>query len=145
MLYNEQILTIERQINAIVPEHDPVALHLLRSIPGIGKTLALVILCEIHDINRFPKAGNFISYTRLVKCAHESAGKRVKGRNLKIGNVHLKWAFSEATCLFLRGNKLAKHYHQKLLSRYGKAKALSIIAGKLGRTVYTILREKNTL
>ena len=78
---HEQILTIERQINANVPEHDPVALHLLRSIPGIGKTLALVILYEIHDINRFPKVGNFISYARLVKCPHESAGKRVKGKN----------------------------------------------------------------
>lgn len=41
---HEQILAIERQINAQVPEHDPVAVHLLRSIPGIGKTLALVIL-----------------------------------------------------------------------------------------------------
>ncbi len=41
---HEQILTIERQITTLVPEHDPVAVHLLRSIPGIGKTLALVIV-----------------------------------------------------------------------------------------------------
>jgi transposase len=47
---HEQILAIERQINAQVPEHDPVAVHLLRNIPGIGKILALVIFYEIHDI-----------------------------------------------------------------------------------------------
>ncbi|MBW8003164.1 MAG: 3'-5' exoribonuclease [Planctomycetes bacterium] len=35
---------LHEQINAQVPEHDPVAVHLLRSIPGIGKILALVIL-----------------------------------------------------------------------------------------------------
>jgi transposase len=107
-----------------------VAVHLLRTIPGVGKILALVILYEIHDINRFPKVGTFISYARMVKCAHESAGKRKTGKNSKIGNVHLKWAFSEAACLFLtlRGNERAKLYHQKLVSRYGKAKALSIIA-----------------
>jgi transposase len=139
---HEQILTIERQISAQVPGHDPVAVHLLRTIPGVGKTLALVILYEIHDISRFPKVGNFISYARLVKCAHESAGKRVKGKNSKIGNVHLKWAFSEAACLFLRGNPPAKRYHQRLVSRYGNAKALSIIAQKLGRTVYTILKRR---
>jgi transposase len=139
---HEQILAIERQINAIVPEHDPVAVHLLRSIPGVGKTLALVILYEIHDISRFPRIGNFISYARLVKCAHESAGKRVTGRNSKIGNVHLKWAFSEAACLFLRGNPRAQRYHQRLVSRYGNAKALSIIAQKLGRTVYTMLKRR---
>ena len=139
---HEQILTIERRINATVPDHDPVAVHLLRSIPGVGKTLALVILYEIHDVNRFPEVGNFISYARLVKCPHESAGKRVKGKNTKIGNVHLKWAFSEAACLFLRGNKRAQLYHMRLVSRYGKAKALSIIAQKLGRTVYSMLKRR---
>jgi len=30
--------------------------------------------------------------------------------------------------------------HQKLVSRYGKAKALSLIAQKLGRTVYYMLK-----
>ena len=28
--------------------------------------------------------------SRLVECAHESAGKRTNGRNYKIGSVHLK-------------------------------------------------------
>ena len=139
---HEQILAIERQINALVREHDPVALHLLRSIPGVGKTLALIILYEIHDITRFPSVGQFISYARLVKCPHESAGKRTQGKGAKIGNVHLKWAFSEAACLFLRGNPRAQLYHQRLLSRYGKAKALSIIAQKLGRTVYSMLKKR---
>jgi transposase len=139
---HEQILTIERQINAQVPEHDPVAVHLLRSIPSVGKTLALVILYEIHDISRFPTVGNFISYARLVKCTHESAGKRKTGTNNKIGNVHLKWAFSEAACLFLRHNERGQLYHQRLVNRYGKAKALSILAQKLGRSVYTMLKRR---
>jgi transposase len=140
---HKQILAVERQINAQVPEHDPVAVHLLRSIPGVGKILALVIFYEIHDINRFAKVGNFISYSRLVKCAHESAGKRRTGKNSKIGNVHLKWAFSEAACLFLRRNERAKLYHRKLVSKYGNAKALSIIAQKLGRCVYSMLKRRS--
>jgi transposase len=139
---HEQILTIERQINALTPEHDPLAVHLLRSILGIGKALALVIFYEIHDISRFAEVGNFISCARLVKCPHESAGKRVKGKNTKIGNVHLKWAFSEAACLFLRGNIRAQLYHKRLVGRYGKAKALSIIAQKLGRAVYSMLKRR---
>jgi hypothetical protein len=59
---HEQIFAIERQINSQVPDHDPVAIHLLRTIPGVGKILALVIFYEIQDINRFPRVGNFISY-----------------------------------------------------------------------------------
>ena len=76
--------------------HDPVLLGLLRTVPGIGKILALVMIYEIHDIRRFPRVGDFISYCRLVKPARESAGKNQGSKNSKIGNVHLKWAFSEA-------------------------------------------------
>ena len=57
-------------------DHDPNTLHLLRTIPGIGKVLSLVILYETHDIRRFPTVQQFASYARLVKCARESAGKR---------------------------------------------------------------------
>jgi transposase len=80
-----------------------------------------------------------------VKCAHESAGKRKTGKNSKIGNVHLKWAFSEAASCRTRHvcrNERAKFYHKRLVSKYGNAKALSIIAHKLGRTVYTMLKRR---
>jgi hypothetical protein len=38
--------------------------------------------------------------------------KTKTGPNNKIGNVHLKWAFSEAACLFLRKNLPAKLHHR---------------------------------
>jgi len=126
--YDKLITNIELEILRKARQHNPISLHLLRTIPGIGQVLALVILYEVHDIHRFPKVGNFISYCRLVKCQRESAGKKSASRNNKIGNVHLKWAFSEAACLFLRDNEPAKKYHERLVSKYGKAKALSIIA-----------------
>jgi hypothetical protein len=66
----------------------------------------------------------------------------MKGGHNKIGNSHLKWAFSEAAVLFLRSNEPGKIMHQKLSNRYGKAKALSILAQKLGRTVYFMLKRK---
>jgi transposase len=88
------------------------ASQLLRTIPGVGKTLGLTILYEIGDVGRFLSVGKFISYARLVKCSHESAGKRSKGPNNKIGNTHLTWAFSEAACLFLRECEQAKAWHQ---------------------------------
>ena len=77
-------------------------------IEGIGKILALTILYEIHDISRFPRVQDFVSYCRLVKCPRESGGKKFGAKNSKVGNVHLKWAFSEAACQFLRGNEQAQ-------------------------------------
>ena len=104
--------------------------------------MGLVILYEIHSIDRFPRVQDFVSYCRLVKCAKESAGKIMGSSGKKIGNAHLKWAFSEAAVLFLRRNPDAVKYRAKLERKHGKAKSLTIIAHKLARAVYHILKRK---
>ena len=114
----------------------------LQSIPGIGQTLALVILYEIHDIKRFPRVQDFVSYSRLVKCAKESAGKRYGHSGAKIGNAHLKWAFSEAAVIMLRECRDVNTYKLRLQKKHGKAKALSILAHKIGRAVYYMLKRR---
>jgi len=85
---------------------------------------------------------DFASYSRLVKCKHESAGKTYGTGGGKIGNVHLKWAFSEAAVLFLRKNPEAQEWLEKKANQYNKAKALTILAHKLGRAVYFMLKRK---
>ncbi len=55
----------------------------------------MTMLYEIHDIRRFPTVGEFLSYSRLVKGTNSSAGKQYKPTGAKMGNPHLKWAFSE--------------------------------------------------
>ena len=97
--YDSQTADLERHLLKNAKVDDPVTFHLLRTVPGIGPILGLILLYEIDNIGRFPEAGNFLSYSRLVRCSHESAGK-IKGTGgKKIGNGHLKWAFSEAACL----------------------------------------------
>lgn len=134
-LLNDMELTVLRSAR----EHDAQSLHLLRSIPGIGKILSLVILYEIHDIGRFPTVQDFSSYARLVKCPKESAGKLHGTQGNKIGNPHLKWAFSEAAVLFLRQNPRGQKYLCRMEQKYGKAKALSVLAHKMGRCAYFML------
>ena len=104
----------------------------------------MTILYEIHDIDRFERVQNFASYSRLVKCEKSSSGKRLGTGGNKIGNVHLKWAFSEAAVLFLRANPPAQRYIEKLRRKHGKAKSLSILAHKLGRAVYFMLKRQKS-
>jgi len=42
-----------------------------------------------------------------------------------MGNVHLKWAFSEAAVLFLRNNPEGQKVVARLERKHGKAKVLS--------------------
>ena len=137
-----QINHVEKTLRKQVAWHKPREFELLKTIHGIGPTLAMTILYEIHDISRFPRVQDFASYARLVICAHESAGKRSGSGGRKIGNAHLKWAFGEAATLYLRNNPKGQAYRNKLARKHGKAKSLSILAHKLGRTVYHMLKRQ---
>lgn len=114
----------------------------LQTIPGVGPILALVLLYEIQDIGRFPAVGNLLSYSRLVRPDRESAGKKQGFGPKTIGNAHLRWAFGEAACLFLRQSARAKKWHERKVKLHGKAKALAILAAKLGRAVFALWRKR---
>jgi transposase len=138
-----QILAkLEWHIEKTARRHDYHTLFLLRSIPGVGQILALVILYEIHDIKRFPSVQDFSSYARLIRPVKESDGKWAGHSNGKIGNHHLKWAIKEASILMLRDCSQAKDYVARLERKYNKGKALGIFAHKLGRAVYFMLKNK---
>jgi transposase len=81
----------------------------------------------------------FASYARLGKCVHQSAGKKLGTGGAKMGNVHLKWAFSEAAVLFLRHTKDGKKILAGIEKKHGKGKALSILAHTIGRAVFYML------
>ncbi len=142
--YAKELSKIEWYIEQQAKQHNPVHLKLLKSIHGIGRILALTIIYEIGNIHRFESVQKFASYSRLVKCKAESAGKSYGTQGNKIGNAHLKWAFSEAAALYLRGNKDAQNYLLKLQKRMSKAKALSALAHKIGRCVYFMLVNETT-
>ena len=93
-------------------------------------------------ISRFPTVQDFASYCRLVKPKKESAGKVYGSSGNKIGNAHLKWAFSEAAVGFLRNNSPGQAYLARLENKHGKAKALTALAHKLARAVYHMLQRK---
>ena len=138
--YDILLNDVELYLTRHAKEHDPNNLYLLHTIPGVGKILALVLLYEIHDINRFERVQNFTSYSRLIKPQKKSAGKVTGSGNRKIGNAYLKWAFSEATLLLIREKQEIKDLHLKLKNKHGKARALAIISHKIGRAVYYMLK-----
>jgi transposase len=140
--YDQLLNDVELSIVKAAKHHDAHTLYLLQTVPGIGKILSLVLLYEIHDIDRFPRVQDFGSYCRLVKCAKESAGKRLGTSGKKIGNAPLKWAFSEAAALFLRNNPAGQHYVARLEKKHGQGQALTILAHKLARAVYDMLKRQ---
>jgi transposase len=137
--YDQLLGEVELYLTRSANTDDVQTFARLPSVPGLGQILALVLLYEIQDISRFPRVQDFVSSCRVVKCAKESPGKRLGTSGKKIGTVHLGWAFAEAAGLFLRQSKPGKAYFATLEHNHGKAKALTVLAPKLGRAVYSML------
>jgi hypothetical protein len=87
---------------------------------------------------------DLVSDCHVVKCDHESGGKRYGTSGHSIGHVHLKWAFSEAAALFLVDNPQGQKYSRRLEKKHGPGKALTVLAHKLARAVYVLLKRHTT-
>jgi len=140
---DEQIRTLELHLVRHAKIHDPQAFARLQTIPGVGKVLALVLLYELHDVRRFESVRHFTSYCRLVRPQHESNGRVTSAaKRKKIGNAPLRWALGEAACLLLREVPEAKKLVRRLEKKHGKPKALAILAARIARAVYWMLRRQ---
>ena len=81
--------------------------------------------------------------TRASSSASEARPGRASATGgHKIGNAYLKWAFSEAAVLFIAKSEQGRTVLKRLERKYGKPKALSVLAHKLGRAVYYMLARR---
>ena len=110
-------------------------------MPGIGQTLATVILLETGPIDRFADVGNFASYARCVDSVHTSSRKKKDEGNVKNGNKYLAWAFIEAANFARRFCPEAKRFHERKKARTNNIVATKALAHKLVRACYHILKE----
>jgi transposase len=140
--YDQLLKQLESNLLRQAKRQDPQACNLLRTIPGIGKILSLVLLYEIHTVDRFASVGDLLSYARLVTPKHTSDGKVTGHSGAKIGNPHLKWAFSEAVPMMLRHCEDAQQFLARKEKKHGKARAMTTLARKIARTVYQMLKRK---
>lgn len=135
----EQIAVLEKRLQECVrprAEYD-----LLTSVPGIGATLATVIMLETGSIDRFAEVGHFASYARCVDSVRTS-NRRKKGEgNVKNGNKYLAWAFVEAANFARRYCAEANRFHARKKAKTNTVVATKALAHKLARASYHILKE----
>ena len=58
-----------------------------------------------------------------------------KKKDDKIGNPHLKWAFSEAALMMLRYREDAQQFLARKTKKHGKPRAMTMLARKISRWV----------
>jgi transposase len=114
----------------------------LTTVWGIGKILALTIMYEVGEIERFARVGNFASYCRCVKSDWLTNGKRKGSGNSRNGNPYLSWAFSEAAHFAVMHQDRAKKYVQRKRAKTNGIVAVRALAHKLARASYYVMKDQ---
>src|SRR4029078_416640 len=65
----------------------------LQTLPGIGPSLAMIILAEARDLRRFGCVGQFLKYCGFDLCTEQSGQFRGTTHLSKRGNARLRYAF----------------------------------------------------
>ena len=112
----------------------------LKTIPGIGEVLAIVIMLETGDIARFAQVGNYASYARCVSSIRISNGRKKGEGNTRNGNAYLVWAFVEAANFARRYSEEAKRFFDRKKARTNSIVATKALAHKLARASYHVLK-----
>mgnify|MGYP001077083530 FL=1 len=114
----------------------------LLTTPGIGNILGLTIMLEVGNIGRFPKAGNYSSYSRCVESKKTSNGKKKGENNKKNGNRYLAWAYVEAANHAIRYCPKAQKFFQRKMAKSERVLATKALANKLTKATYYIMRDQ---
>lgn len=137
---SKQIAEIESEVLAKIELHP--AYKMLLTIPGIGKILAMTIMTEVGDIDRFEKVGNYSSYCRCVSARTISNGKRKKDNNRKNGNRYLAWAYVEAANFNKRYCQKAREFVNRKTAETNYSLAIKALSNKLSKASYFIIRDQ---
>ena len=135
---DEQVQVAEKKVLSLAKLKD--VYKKLLTVDGIGKILALTIMLETGNINRFSKVGNYASYCRCVGSKKISNGKKKGENNRKNGNRYLSWAFIEAAHFAIRYNPTIKKYYQRKKSKTNQIIAIKTVSHKLARACFYILK-----
>ena len=136
----DQVTALEQAIKARVSLR-PTFRHLL-TVAGIGQTLALTIMLEAGEMQRFPTVGQWASYCRCVNSTKLSKGKRKGQGKTKNGNTYVAWACIEAAKFAVRYDPSIQRLYQRKKAKTHGVVAIKAVAHQVARACYDVRRDQ---
>lgn len=119
-------------------------LKLLESIPGIGQTIAAVLVAEIGDIENFKSAKALVAYAGIdPKVKQSGKGLKHNTRLTKRGSPYLRQALFQAAAVARQHDPELKAYYEKKRSEGKRYKEATVATSrKLLYRVYAVLKRQ---
>lgn len=133
-----EIDTLDKQIKLVVDELNTP----LITIPGIGYTIAAIILAEIGDINNFSSPAKLLAFAGMEPSTYQSGKYNAsKTPMVKRGSTYLRWAIMQAARLVsMRDSTFATYMAKKRSEGKHFNVAQSHVGKKLIRVIYSLLK-----
>lgn len=120
----------------------------LKTLPGFGDILAIVVDCEVGSVSRFAQGDNLSSYSGVVPKEQSSGGRTRYGHMLSESNHYLKWAFIEAANVVCSRrhapswrNKHVVKLYERISLKKGHNKAIGAVARHLAEAAFWVLKK----
>lgn len=139
---DEQIQTLEKQLDQLATTEYPSLYANLRSIPGVGTKTALCLLVLTRGFSRFESAKQLVSFVGLAPRIFESGSSvKAKAHICKLGNSRIRQLLYMASMQAKKANPACSALYDRLVGS-GKPKlvALIAVAHKLVRQCFAIAR-----
>jgi transposase len=120
--------------------------HRLKTIPGIGPIISLIILAESGDLRRFPHHRQYLAFCGFNLGATQSGQFQGRGKMSKRGNARLRYAYWLAAVVAIRQRENSFRYkYERYIAKDPanadlKRKAYSAIAAKMARVAHSLIK-----
>lgn len=136
----EQITQIEGSLRLSVEQEQQV--KLLRTMPGVGRLGAIILLAEIGDIRRFKSAKALCNWSGLTPKVRSSDTHIRHGRISKQGPALVRATMTRAATIASRFSKRWYYVHEKILLRSSRKVAKVAVARRLLTVIYYMLKRQ---
>jgi transposase len=106
-------------------------LKLLCSVPGIGTLIAMEILVELSEMERFRRADELASYIGLTPSEYSTGQYVRQGRITRCGNKRVRTCLVESSWILITKDPLMRLKYHRLKSMKGAKRAIIAIARNL--------------
>jgi transposase len=121
----------------------------LRTLPGIGSVIALMILAESGDLRRFAHHKQYLNYCGFNLSAFQSGQSKSRYKLSKRGNARLRYAYWLAAngAILQRENSFRWKYERYIRKDPNdadlKRKARTAIAAKMARVAHALVKRES--
>jgi len=140
----EQRKALEVQADTLLRERTDY--QILRTLPGVGPVIAMIIIAESGDLKRFSHHRKYLKFCGFNLSASQSGTHQGNYRLSKRGNARLRYAFWLAATVAIRQreNGFCRKYQQCIKKDPGNAdvkrKARTAAAVKMARVAHALIK-----